>query len=175
MQDRDPDHVAGLGEDRHRDHRLELVLVQLRHVLHARVIHRVLGDELRRLRAGDPAGEALVDAEPELPEQVRITLGGGAQDQLVPLQEVDEAGVTGGGVGRDIDDPAQNAVQVQRRGDRLDDGVERLVLELRAAKRLRGLVLDRLHRHEPLLLSRARRGFRALGNPMREAYVLTLL
>ena len=107
VEDDDPDHVAGLGQDRDRDHRLEVLLLELGHELHPRVRHRVLADELGGLGACDPAGEALVDAQPDLPDEPRVARRGGAQHQAIALEEVDEAGVAAGRVGGDVDDPAR--------------------------------------------------------------------
>jgi hypothetical protein len=42
--------------------------------------------------------------------------------------------VAAGGVGRDVDDSAEHAIEVQRGRDRLDDGIERLVFPLYAGK-----------------------------------------
>ena len=55
VQDDDADHVAVAGQDRHGHHRLEALLVQLGHELHARVLERALADELGRLGPRDPA------------------------------------------------------------------------------------------------------------------------
>ena len=129
VQDDDANHVAGLGEDRHRDHRLEVLLLELGNELHPRVGHRVLANELRGLVARHPAREPLVDAERELADETRVTRRCGPQHQPLALGEVDEAGMARGRVGRDVDDPVQDPIEVQRRGDGLDDRVERLVLE----------------------------------------------
>ena len=67
MENHHTEHVAVAGEHRHGDHRLEALLLELRHVLHARVVERVVADELGRLGARDPAGQALVDPQPSLP------------------------------------------------------------------------------------------------------------
>jgi hypothetical protein len=122
------DHVAVAGEDRHRDHRLEAFLVQLGHELHARVLERALADELGRLGARDPAGQPLVEAPFELADQLRVARRGGAQHQPVALDEVDEARVAASRVRRDLDDAAEHPLEGQRRRDRLDDRVQRLVL-----------------------------------------------
>ena len=116
-------------------------------------LHRVLADELGRLGPRDPSGEALVDPEAKGADEPRVPLGGGAQHQAVALEEVDEAGVAAGRVGRDIDDPAQDPVQVERGRDRLDDRVEGLVLALRPPKRV--ALLDQLQ-IQTSLLSRGR-------------------
>ena len=134
MEDDHTDHVAVAREHGHGDHRLELLLLELRHVLHARVVERVVADELGRLRARDPAGEPLADPPAERADQVRVARRRGPQHQPVALHEVDEAGVTAGRVGRDLDDTVQHALQVERRRDRLDDRVERLVFALYAGQ-----------------------------------------
>ena len=128
VQHHHADHVAGLGQDGHGHHRLKALLLELRHVAHARVLERVLADEGGRLRAGHPAGEPLVQAPAELPHQALVAAGRRPQREAARLHEVDEAGVAAGRVGGDVHDAPQHAVQVQRGRDRLDDGVQRLVL-----------------------------------------------
>ena len=130
----DHTHYASVawGEHRHCDHRLELLLLELGHVLHARVAHRVVADELRRLRARDPPGEPLVDAPAQRADQVRVALRGGAQLDAIPLHEIDEGRVAVRRVGGDLHDPVEHPAQVERGGDGLDDRVERLVLALDA-------------------------------------------
>jgi hypothetical protein len=123
-----PDHLAGLGPHRDGDHRLEALLLQLGHVLHARVLHRVLADELGRPGPGHPTGQTLVEAEPDLPDQVRVAGRGGSQREPVGLHEVDEACVAVGGVRGDLHNAVQHTVQGERGGDGLDDRVQRLVL-----------------------------------------------
>jgi hypothetical protein len=134
VQNHHSEHVAVAREDRDRDHGLEALLLELGHVLHARVVERVVADELGRLGPGHPAGEPLVDAPRELAHQVRVPRRGRAQDQPVALHEVDEGGVAAGRVGRDVHDPAEHAIEIERRRDRLDDGVERLVFPLYAGQ-----------------------------------------
>ena len=80
MENDHTQHVAVAREHRHGDHRLEALLLELRHVLHARIVERVLADELRRLRARDPAGEPLVDAPAERADEVRVARRGRPQD-----------------------------------------------------------------------------------------------
>ena len=111
----------------------KLLLLELRHVLHARVLERVVADELRRLRAAHPAGQPLVD-----PPAERARRGASsAATRAAPaarLHEVDEGRVAVRRVGRDLDDPVQHAVSGQRRRDGLDDRVQRLVLALHAGQ-----------------------------------------
>ena len=134
VQDHHTDHGAGAVEQGHGDHRLEALLLELRHVLHARVLHRPLADELGRARARDPAGQSLVDAPLELAHEVRVGRRGGLEHEPLTLQEVDEGGVAAGGVGGDLDDPGEHALQGQRGRDGLDDRVQRLVLAAHAVE-----------------------------------------
>jgi hypothetical protein len=60
------DHVARLGPHGDGDHRLEPLLLELRHILHARVLHGVFADELGGAGPCYPAGQALVEAEAHL-------------------------------------------------------------------------------------------------------------
>jgi hypothetical protein len=91
-------------------------------------------DELGRLGARDPSGQPLLYPPAQLPHQVRVARRCRPQYQALTVQEVDEAGVTARRVGGDLDYPVEHAVQVQRRRDRLDDGVERLVFALHAGQ-----------------------------------------
>ena len=134
MQDHHADHVAVARHDRNGHHRLEALLLELGHVLHARVVERVVADELRRLRSGDPSGQALVRPPAELADQMRVARRRRPQYQAVALYEVDEAGVAARRVGCDLDDAVQDTVEIKRGRDRLDDGVERLVFALYAGQ-----------------------------------------
>ena len=128
VQDDHADHVAGAVQERHGDHRLEALLLELRHVLHARVVHRALADELGRARARDPAGQPLVDAPLELAHQMRVRRRSRLEHEPLSLEEVDEGGVAAGGVGGDLDDPRQHPLEGERGRDGLDDRIQRLVL-----------------------------------------------
>ena len=68
------------------------------------------------------------------PDQMRVARRRRSQYEPLAVHEVDEAGVAASRVGRDLDDAVQYAVQVQRRRDRLDDGIERLVFPLYAGQ-----------------------------------------
>ncbi len=120
--------VARARQDRDRDHRLEALLLQQRDVLHARVVHRALADELGRAMAGHPSGEALLDRELHAPDGVGEHLRCGADRQLVVFEQVDEAGVAVRRLGRQIDDPLQHRAELDRRRHELDDAIEGAVL-----------------------------------------------
>jgi hypothetical protein len=128
--------------DGDRDHRLEALLLELGHVLHARVGHRVLADELGRPVPRHPAGEPLVEAELHAADEVRVHLRGRAQAQAVAVAQVDEAGVAVGRLGEEVDDAVEHPVEVRRRRDDADDRVQRLAAQ-RDAVELRGGVADR--------------------------------
>ena len=128
MQDDHPDDVAGPLGERHRDHRLEALLLELGDVVHARVVERVVADQHRLARARDPAADAFVDAEPQPADEVAVDRRGGAQDELLVLDEVDEAGVAVGRLAQDPDDVVEDLLALQRRRDRRDHGVEERVL-----------------------------------------------
>ena len=112
VQHDDPDDLARARRHRHGDHRLEALLVQLGHVLHARVGERVLADELGRVVAGHPAREPLVDAELDLADEVRVDPRRGVQPQAAPLAQVDEARVAARGLREDLHDPVEHAIQI---------------------------------------------------------------
>jgi hypothetical protein len=134
MENHHTQDVAGAREHRHGDHRLEVLLLELRHVLHARVVHRVVADELGGLGAGDPPGQALLRPPGERADQMRVPGRSRSQYKPLVLHEVDEGGVAARGVGRDLDDPVEHAVEVERRRDRLDYRVQRLVFALHAGE-----------------------------------------
>ena len=75
-----PDRLAGPRQDRHRGHRLKRLLLQQRDVLHARVLHRPVADELgRRWRATQPVRPSwtekrtLPTASPKTGDAARMT------------------------------------------------------------------------------------------------------
>ena len=115
-------------QDRHRDHRLEALLLQQREVLHPRVVHRALADELGRAVARHPAGQPLLDRHLHAPDGVGEHRRGGADRQLVVLEQVDEAGVAVGRLGRQVDDALQHRAELERRRHELDDAVQGPVL-----------------------------------------------
>ncbi len=79
--------------DGHGRHRLEALLFELGHVVGTRIGECVLTNECRRVALRDPAGQALVDVELELADEVRIDVRCGAQSQSLAAPQVDEAGV----------------------------------------------------------------------------------
>ena len=90
MENHHTQDVAVAGHHRHGHHRLEALLLELRHVLHARVVERVVADELRRLRPRDPTRQALVHPPGELADQMRVARRRRSQHQAFTVHEVDE-------------------------------------------------------------------------------------
>ena len=90
---------------------------------------RVLADERRLVAAQRPAGEPLVDAELDLPDEVRVHARGGAQPQPLAAAQVDEAGVAARRLREHVDHAREHALEVRRGGDHADDVVERVALE----------------------------------------------
>ena len=121
--------LARAGRDRHGHHRLEALLLQLGDVVRARVVLRVLADDRGLAVAHAPAGQTLLDGELDLPDGVGEHARRGAQTEAVTLSQVDEAGVATGGLGEQVDDAVEDAVEVGRGGDDRDDGVQRVALE----------------------------------------------
>ena len=125
----DADDVPVLADDRHADERLEELLLELRDVLRPRVLEESLADPGRLLPLRRPPGEALAALEHDLADLLGVGLGRRRQDEAVlALHEVHEARVDGGGVREQPDDRVQHLVQVERRADRRDDGVEKPAL-----------------------------------------------
>ena len=115
------------------------------------------------VRATQPARPSSTPSSSS-PTQLRVVRRGRPQHQPLALEEVDEAGVAAGGVGGDVDDPAQHPVEVERRRDRLDHRVEGLVLAPRATRASR--VPDELQTQtRPPSPRRASRGAILLRRP----------
>ena len=68
----DAQHLARPGGHRDGDHRLEVLLLELGHVLHARVRQRVLADERGLAGPCDPACQPLVEGELDLAHHVGV-------------------------------------------------------------------------------------------------------
>jgi hypothetical protein len=111
----DADDGAVLAEDRDRDERLEPLLIELRNVLHAGVGQEVVADEGGLLLLRHPPGEPFASLESDAADVLAVRLARRPQDQpIAPLvDEVDEAGVNGAGVGEQADDGLENFVQIE--------------------------------------------------------------
>jgi hypothetical protein len=91
---------------------LEPFLVDLGHVLHARIRHRVVADERRRAVTRDPPREAVVQVELDPSDHVGVNLRRRAQNELRALAQVHEAGVAIGRLGQQIHDRREQPVQI---------------------------------------------------------------
>jgi hypothetical protein len=111
----DADHGAVLAEDRDRDKRLEPLLIELRHVLHAGVGEKVVADEGGLLLLRHPPGEPFAPFEGDAADVLAVRLARRTQDQPVTalVDEVDTAGVNGAGVGEQADDGLEDFVQIE--------------------------------------------------------------
>jgi hypothetical protein len=145
-----PDHRPVLAHDRHREERLELLLLELGHELVAWIGDRVLG-ERRLVPLGGPPGEALAPLEDDSADELRVGRRSRLEyEPVVVLDEVDEAGVDGARVREEADDRAENLFQVERGPDRRDDlvqdpalgGVGRTRFDGRIVRRKRGRFAD---------------------------------
>ena len=123
-----PDDVAGPADQRHGDHRLEVVLVELGDVVVARVLERVVADQHRLARARDPAADPLADAEPRPADEVAMDRRRGPQHEPLVLDQVHQAGVAVRRLAQDPDDVVEDLLALERRGDRRDHGIEERVL-----------------------------------------------
>jgi len=106
--------IAGARRDRHDGHRLELLLLELSEVLHARVVDRVLANERGRVVPQHPAGQPLVHAHVELADEMRVNLRRRLQSQAVAVAQVDEARVAVGRLAHQVDDRVEHAAEVRR-------------------------------------------------------------
>ena len=114
--------------DRNRHHRLEPLLVEDREELHPRVRHRAFADELGLAVAGHPPGQPLVEAHLHNADGRGVHRRGRPDRQHPALEQVDEARVATGRLGREVDDPLQHRAELDRRADEVDHPVEGAVL-----------------------------------------------
>jgi hypothetical protein len=129
VQDHDAQHLARARGHRDGHHRLEVLLLELGHVLHARVREGVLADERSLTGARHPARQPLVQGELHLADDVSVDARRGAHAQAIAVAQVDEARVAARGLGHQLDDAVEHLRQVDRRADRADDRVQRVALE----------------------------------------------
>ena len=132
MQREGADGVAAPAEHRDRDERLELLLLQLRHVLHARVVERVVADERRFAVVERPPREPLAALELDLAGERGVRLGSRAQHEAlsVTLEEIDEAGVGIARVREEPHDAVEHLLEIEGGTDGRDDFVEEALLDL---------------------------------------------
>ena len=129
VQHDDAQHLARAGGHGDGDHRLEVLLLELGHVLHARVRERVLADERGLAGPCDPARQPLVEGELDLAHHVGVDARRGPDPQAVAIAQVDEAGMAARRLGDELDDAVEHPGQVDRRADGADDRVQRVALE----------------------------------------------
>ena len=104
------DRIAAPAEDRHRDERLEPLLLELGHVLHARIVERVVADERRLAGARAPTRRAPPRARARSCRRAGAYGGDAARSTSrspSSLDEIDEAGVHGARVGEQPHDAAR--------------------------------------------------------------------
>ena len=77
---------------------------------------RLVADERRLVPSRDPARDALVQAHLDPPDDVAVHRRRGAQHEAVALEQVDQARVAAGGLGRDVDHAGEHLVELERRG-----------------------------------------------------------
>ena len=120
------DHALTLGDQRHGDERLVLLLLELGEVLDARVGERLLRDEDRLPVLQHPAGDALARRHRDAAAEMRVALRGGAQHDSPPavLAQEDVGRVRDDGVVDEPHDRAQHLLEIERRVDGVDDLVE---------------------------------------------------
>ena len=114
-----------------RDERLELLLLELRHVLHARIVERVLADERRLAPVERPPGEPFAALELDLAHEPAVRIRRGTEHEALPvaIEEIDEAGVDGARVGEQLHDAVEHLFEIEGGTDRRDDLVEEALLD----------------------------------------------
>ena len=120
------------ADDGEREQRLELLLLELREVLRARVGESVVADERGLAALRSPPREALAALDDDLPRLPLVRRRGSAQHEplAVVLDQVREARVHAARVGHELDDRAQHFGQLERRRHRRHDLLERLLPRL---------------------------------------------
>ena len=155
-----PHHAAVAVEHRNGHERLEPLLLELREVLHPRVLERLLLDERRTPGLHHPSGEALPELHADDAGEMLVGRGGRPEHQAIAVEEPDQAGVAPRRLRRQPDDPSQDRFQVGAGSDRLDDLIEVGAFVVEASGPPFGGVRDR---SAPLLRSHHRR---ALPRPV---------
>ena len=124
--------LAGPRHERHREQRGEFLAAQLGDVLVARVGELVLrdDDDLPVLR--HPTRDALPHAKRDSSHGVLEAVGGRAQREAPALgvPQMEEDGLSSSRLPDERDGLAKDHVQVEARGDGLDDPVQKPVLDL---------------------------------------------
>ena len=121
-------HLAVASEHRHRHERLETFFVQFMEVLHARVLQSVLFDHRRSSRSSDPAHQALVEAQADVPRERRVGLRRSPQHQSAPFEEPDQTRVALCRFRREPHHAREHRAQIGTGTDRSDDAVQVLAL-----------------------------------------------
>ncbi len=113
VQDDDAEHAAAARRDRDRRHRLEAVLLELGDEVRTRVVHRALADERRLAVADRPPRQPLVHAELDATDLARVDGRRRPQAQPVARDEVHERGVRAGDAREQVDDAAEDVVEIR--------------------------------------------------------------
>ena len=114
-----------------REERLVALLLELRHVLHARVGERIVTDERRLAVLDRPPREALATLERDLSRLGFVRRRGRTKNEpLVVLEEVHETRVDAARLGHQPDDRRQHLCQLERRCDGRDDLLQELLARL---------------------------------------------
>ena len=133
----DADHVARAADDGEREQRLEALLLELREVLRARVGEGVVADEGRLAALRRPPREPLATFHHDLARLSLVRGRGCTQHEALAglVEQVREAGLNAARVRHQSDDGLQHLGQLERRGDRRDDLLKRLLARLQRHSR----------------------------------------
>src|SRR5215831_645560 len=149
----DVDHTddAVAAQNRHGEKSLEEVLRELVEALKARVLGSVPGEGDGLLVFGDPAGDSLPHAELEPIDHFGVRVLRGAEDEFVPFENVDEAGVALHHRSDELEDAQQYFVKRIGGGDAFTEFMQEInILRFACAR-------GRLHVHTRLLSAAWRR------------------
>ena len=133
MQADDPDWITAPAEQGHRYERLEPLLLELGHVVEARVFQRIFADEGRLTLLERPPREPLAAGQDDLADEVSVRLRRCVEIETLPVavEEVDEACVDRARVREQPHDGVEHLLEVERRGDRRDDRGEKTLPDAR--------------------------------------------
>jgi len=108
-------HYASAAHERHREKGLVAVFGEFVEELEARVVRGFFGDGDGRVVFGNPSGDALTDAKFEAIDDIGMRVFGCAEDEMLTLQYVNQAGIAFHEAGCEFDYLIQNFVKTVRR------------------------------------------------------------
>ena len=116
------------AENGHGEKGFEAILWEFAEGEEARILEGVPADGDGEFVFGDPSGYAVADLQLEAVDYFGVGIFGGAQDEFVVFENVDEAGIEFGDDGDEVDDFAKDFVERIGGGEAAADFVEQIHL-----------------------------------------------